>query len=109
MAPNLDEVRTLANRVQQPVAAVSAVSAPTDGTLQQILGLLQKMATSPQQQQQQQMPPTREQCQGCGGRSCKSRSSCPAKGKTCNHCKKLNHFQHVCRQALREREQHKQQ
>ena len=47
----LDEVRTLANRVQQPIAAVSAVAAPTNGTLDQILDLLKTLATkdSPQQ------------------------------------------------------------
>ena len=38
----LDEVRTLANRVQQPIAAVSAVSAPQEGALQQILGCLKR-------------------------------------------------------------------
>ena len=49
----LDEVRTLANRVQQPIAAVSAVAAPTSGTLDQILTLLKTLTTQDKQEAQQ--------------------------------------------------------
>ena len=58
----LDEVRTLANRVQQPIAAVSAVSAPQEGALQQILGLLEKMTNNQHQQPRSQS--TNQQCMG---------------------------------------------
>ena len=105
----LDEVRTLANRVQQPIAAVSAVSAPQEGALQQILGLLEKMQMTNNQHQQPRPQSTNQQCLGCGGRSCKTRKSCPAKGKICHYCGLPNHFRPVCRQAQRDREQKKQQ
>ena len=36
-------------------------------------------------------------CFYCGGEIHKSISDCPARGKTCNICKKLNHFSSVCR------------
>ena len=106
---SLDEVRTLANRVQQHIAAVSAVSAPQEGALQQILGLLEKMTMTNNQHQQPRPQSTNQQCMGCGGRSCKSRNSCPAKGKICHHCGLPNHFRPVCRQAQMEREQKIQQ
>ena len=105
----LDEVRTLANRVQQHITAVSAVSAPQEGALQQILGLLEKMTMTNNQHQQPRPQSTNQQCMGCGGRSCKSRNSCPPKGKICHHCGLPNHFRPVCRQAQMKKEQKKQQ
>lgn len=35
-------------------------------------------------------------CRNCGG-TYPHDGACPAYGKTCNHCKKLNHFSTVCR------------
>ena len=37
-------------------------------------------------------------CRDCRGRHKTDRASCPAYGKSCNHCGKPNHFQAVCRQ-----------
>ena len=34
-----------------------------------------------------------------GGAACLKGKSCPAYGKKCTHCAKLNHFQKVCRSA----------
>ena len=43
-------------------------------------------------------PQRPKQCKGCGQPShTKGRPSCPAWQKTCNKCKKLNHFASVCR------------
>ena len=36
-------------------------------------------------------------CGHCGYKSHSSQDKCPAKGKTCNKCHKLNHFEKVCR------------
>ena len=35
-------------------------------------------------------------CLRCGRQGCKGSSRCPAMGKTCKSCGKLNHFQSVC-------------
>ena len=41
-----------------------------------------------------------QQCAECGkSHHAKGRSSCPAWQKTCNKCKKLNHFANVCRSS----------
>ena len=40
-------------------------------------------------------------CQGCG-KSCISRNKCPAFGRQCHHCFKMNHFSSVCRSARRQ-------
>ena len=127
---NLDDVRTLANRVQQPIAAVSSVNTQHEGPLTQILELLQKLTTEktetgarpkhnqPRDQEYRKQQPNyssnrpdysnKKPCQGCG-RSCISRSSCPAWGKSCHNCGKLNHFSPVCRAAKMSQEQNKQQ
>ena len=42
------------------------------------------------------------QCQYCGGKSCSTRSQCPASNKTCIHCKKTGHFKRVCLKLKRE-------
>ena len=44
---------------------------------------------------------TNQSCQGCG-KSCISRSKCPAFGRQCHHCLKLNHFSSVCRTVRRQ-------
>ena len=36
-----------------------------------------------------------EKCWNCGGK--RSHTTCPAIGKECRHCKKMNHFENVCR------------
>ena len=41
--------------------------------------------------------PSTASYQYCGGNHSTDRASCPAYGKTCNHCGKPNHFQAVCR------------
>jgi hypothetical protein len=38
-------------------------------------------------------------CNYCGRAKHQSKDQCPAKGKTCNKCQKLNHFGSVCRSA----------
>ena len=35
-------------------------------------------------------------CRNCGGKSCFSKFSCPARGKFCQKCKRYNHFEHIC-------------
>ena len=35
-------------------------------------------------------------CYRCGRQTCKSPVTCPARGKTCSNCGKLNHFRSVC-------------
>ncbi len=42
-----------------------------------------------------QDPDPKKTCKNCGGTYPHS-GSCPALGKTCNYCKKLNHFKRVC-------------
>lgn len=62
-----------------------------------------------QQQQQYQRPQrqydlnTRQNrgCKGCG-KSCKSRSICPANNKICLYCTKPGHFISVCEKRIRE-------
>ena len=39
----------------------------------------------------------KERCQSCGGQPHRNRDFCPAKGKTCFKCRKLNHFARLCR------------
>ena len=41
--------------------------------------------------------PKEKACYRCGRETCRSRSTCPAIGKTCSNCGKANHFQAVCR------------
>ena len=43
-----------------------------------------------------QAKPTGTSCRRCGRSMCKSASTCPAMGKTCSNCGKLNHFRVVC-------------
>ena len=38
-----------------------------------------------------------ENCRNCGGNHAAKQKSCPAFGKKCLHCGKLNHFEKVCR------------
>ena len=40
---------------------------------------------------------SRRVCWGCGGQWHAKRELCPAWGKSCQFCKKLNHFEKVCR------------
>jgi hypothetical protein len=39
-------------------------------------------------------------CRNCGG-NFPHKIECPAKGKTCNFCKKYNHFSKVCRSIIK--------
>lgn len=43
-------------------------------------------------------------CRNCGGQYPHT-NECPAKGKKCNFCSKLNHFSKVCRQRLNPRQE----
>ena len=43
---------------------------------------------------------SKKTCKNCGGAYPHS-GSCPARGKTCNYCKKLNHFKRVCMKLKR--------
>ena len=117
----LDEVRVLAGRVETtpPPPVAAATADPSQNPLAEIMAMMREMMTErtpprqerpfgrpyprnqrPQQQQQQQ--PQRQQqqnersCMRCGGRSCFGQS-CPAWGKTCFKCNKLNHYKSVCR------------
>ncbi|CAC5366652.1 unnamed protein product [Mytilus coruscus] len=51
-------------------------------------------------QQQEKRPEQRvnrnNKCRNCGGEF-PHRGKCPAEGKSCNFCKKLNHFEKMCR------------
>ena len=40
---------------------------------------------------------TGDTCDNCGSKHAKQREACPANGKECRACGKLNHFQKVCR------------
>lgn len=40
---------------------------------------------------------TQINCNFCGKSHAKGKNNCPANGKTCNKCKKSNHFANVCR------------
>ena len=45
-------------------------------------------------------PPTNKPCAGCGKPfHPKGRATCPAYGKACRNCNKLNHFANVCRSS----------
>ena len=46
-------------------------------------------------------------CSYCGGKRHPSLLSCPARGKVCNQCRKLNHFASVCRSKPRRNGQEK--
>ena len=39
----------------------------------------------------------KERCKNCGGQPHRNRDFCPAKGKTCFKCRKLNHLARLCR------------
>ena len=39
----------------------------------------------------------KQTCRNCGGQYPHEDSPCPAKGKPCHFCKKMNHFASVCR------------
>lgn len=46
---------------------------------------------------QNKKPPSSDKCRGCGReRYAKGSEQCPAQGKRCNSCGKLNHFAMVC-------------
>jgi len=39
------------------------------------------------------------ECRYCGGLHVRDKNKCPAFGKTCRKCGKVNHFQSVCKQG----------
>jgi hypothetical protein len=49
-----------------------------------------------QQKQSKFEPKKKTNCRNCGGEFPHA-SKCPALGKTCNFCRKMNHFAKVCR------------
>ena len=49
---------------------------------------------------QDQVRAQKGKCMFCG--SSQSRGSCPAFGKTCDHCQKRDHFANVCQKRLRD-------
>ncbi|XP_062585044.1 uncharacterized protein K02A2.6-like [Saccostrea cucullata] len=57
-------------------------------------GYKKKWSTSERQQKTQNHP---VMCRNCGGEFPHKQKPCPAKGKKCNSCHKLNHFAKVCR------------
>ena len=48
------------------------------------------------QKQSKFEPKKKTNCRNCGGEFPHA-SKCPAVGKTCNFCRKMNHFEKVCR------------
>lgn len=122
----LEDVRILANRVQASAPVCSTTPMQKDDSLQQILSLLQTLVQQKpvQYRSADRQPPemsnqrfhqatprpirgrSDNNCYRCGGRSC-SKSTCPAMGKTCHFCNKLNHFQSVCRENLKQAEENK--
>ena len=117
----LDEVRELAGRVETtPPPHVPAATPDTNqNQLAEIMTMMRQMwnertpraghqqeSSRPQSQQQQRPQPQQQQhgqqqqqqqgqCMRCG-RSCFGKT-CPAWGKTCFKCNKMNHFKSVCR------------
>ncbi len=55
--------------------------------------------TKPKGQPQQSQSATEGQCKFCGKRHVFGRKLCPAWGKTCNKCKKTNHFAAQCTES----------
>ena len=51
----------------------------------------------PSQTSQPQKLTTGKDCLNCGGKWHNKRSDCPARNATCNACKKIGHYQKVCR------------
>jgi hypothetical protein len=45
--------------------------------------------------------PSTGTCSSCGGKNHKSRSNCPAFGKTCHICEKPNHYARCCRSKVK--------
>lgn len=43
-------------------------------------------------------------CNWCGGQQTHSRDRCPARGKLCNKCGKINHFARACRSVPRDQQ-----
>ena len=75
----------------------------TDSEVTPIRSDYQKSKTT-KSQQLRQAPPYKEsssrKCSGCGKQYHPTgRHSCPAWGKTCNKCKRTNHFAAVCRSS----------
>ena len=45
----------------------------------------------------------KNQCWNCGRDNCERGSKCPANGKKCKKCNKLNHFARVCKKPVRKK------
>lgn len=68
----------------QPLLAAANLTAPLDSV---------QVASQPHER-------VRQPCENCGSHTHNSRAQvCPARGKTCTNCGKLNHFHKVCRSA----------
>lgn len=76
--------------------STSGMSAPIRSDYQRSKGF-KNPSTSSRTDNQHPAPPT---CNGCGrNRHPKGRRECPAQGKACDNCGKLNHLATVCRSA----------
>lgn len=71
------------------------VSQPAVLTQPAAVGSANQVSFKPRQIKQGQNK-KKGQCMGCGG-TCRDRTKCRAWGKSCNKCKKVNHFASVCR------------
>jgi len=59
----------------------------------------QRQQTSTQESRRFQQQGNPSPCGNCG--RFHNKDACPAKGKTCNYCKKIGHFSQVCRSRLK--------
>ena len=89
------EVEPLTLKAVQDALAVSeAIEVAKGGALHQDTSELHAVSNTRSKTKPQTKP--KSNCYRCGRLGCRS-SSCPAIGKTCSYCGKLNHFRAVCR------------
>ena len=95
-------------RIMQSAETVSLSSATINHAPASLAAVSKEQATSHRAHQKtasQELPKTKapRQCNGCGQSGhCFKSSTCPALGKKCSHCGKINHFAKVCLQKRRE-------
>lgn len=83
--------------LQKLVASVEETDSKTAHLAAAVANLQQRLEQAQFQPRHTGMKRQRTaQCSRCGG-TCISSANCPAMGKTCSNCKRLNHFARVCR------------